>query len=114
VAYIAPLYRQSRDVAWDYFKRFTKAIPGVKYNENRLEVILPFNDAKITLYGGDTPDSLRGIYLDWCVIDETANIRPSLWGEVIRPALADRKGGVVFCGTPQGKNLFYRLENASR
>jgi hypothetical protein len=109
VAYIAPLYRQSRDVAWDYFKRFTKAIPGVKYNENRLEVILPFNDAKITLYGGDTPDSLRGIYLDWCVIDETANIRPTLWGEVIRPALADRKGGVVFCGTPQGKNLFYRL-----
>ena len=109
VAYIAPLYRQSRDVAWDYFKRFTKNIPGIKYNENRLEILLPYNDAKITLYGGDSPDSLRGIYLDWCVIDETANIRPSLWGEVIRPALADRKGGVVFCGTPQGKNLFYKL-----
>jgi phage terminase large subunit len=111
VAYIAPLYRQSRDVAWAYFKYFTRAIPGVKYNENRLEISLPWNDAKISLYGGDSPDSLRGIYLDWCVIDETANIRPTLWVEVIRPALADRKGGVVFCGTPQGKNLFWKLYN---
>ena len=109
VAYISPLYRQSRDVAWAYFKFFTKNIPGIKYNENRLEIQFPWNDAKINLYGGDSPDSLRGIYLDWCVIDETANIRRSLWVEVIRPALADRKGGVVFCGTPQGKNLFYDL-----
>jgi len=52
---------------------------------------------------------LRGIFLDGCVFDETQSIKPTIFPEVIRPALADRKGWCVFIGTPKGRNFFYDL-----
>ncbi len=112
-AYIAPLYRQAKQVAWDYLKHYTEAIPGRKVNETELRVDLP-NGARIQLYGADNPDSLRGIYLDGAVLDEYAQMSPHLWGEVIRPALADREGWAVFIGTPKGHNEFWRKYRAAR
>jgi len=107
-AYIAPLLKQARDIAWDYLRQYTAAIPGVVYHESSLEVRLP-NGARIRLYGADNPDALRGIYLDAVVLDEVADMRPNLWGEVIRPTLADRRGWALFIGTPRGINLFSEL-----
>jgi len=107
-AYIAPYYKQSKQVAWDYFKQFTHMIPGATFNEAELRIDLP-NGARIRLYGGDNPDTLRGIYLDGVVLDEVADMRPSMWGEVIRPTLTDRLGWAVFIGTPKGIDLFYEI-----
>jgi len=104
-AYIAPFYKQAKQVAWDYFKQFTHMLPKVSYNEAELTVTL-HNGAKIRLYGGDNPDSLRGIYLDGVVLDEVADMRPNVWGEVIRPTLADRMGWAMFIGTPKGVDMF--------
>jgi hypothetical protein len=64
-AYIAPFYKQAKNVAWDYLRQFTQDIPDVKFNQSELKVDFP-NGARIQLYGGDNPDSLRGIYLDCC------------------------------------------------
>jgi len=108
VAYIAPLYRQAKAVAWDYVQTFTRPIPGMKYNQAELRADFP-NGARLSLYGADNPDSLRGIYLDECVLDEYAQMSERLWGEVIRPALADRQGGATFIGTPQGYDAFFNL-----
>jgi len=107
-AYIAPYYKQSKQVAWDYFKQFTHMIPGIAYNEAELRIDLP-NGARVRLYGGDNPDALRGIYLDGVVLDEVADMRPNVWGEVIRPTLTDRLGWAVFIGTPRGIDLFYEI-----
>jgi hypothetical protein len=38
-----------------------------------------------------------------------ADTKPSLWGEVIRPLLSDRRGWAVFIGTPKGHNTFYDI-----
>ena len=68
------------------------------------------------MYGADNPDSLRGIYLDGVILDEYGLMPPTLWGEVLRPALSDRGGWALFIGTPNGKNQFYTLihgDNAS-
>src|SRR5678816_4574089 len=54
-------------------------------------------------------DSLRGIYLDGVVLDEFADMRPEVWGEVVRPMLSDRLGWATFIGTPKGHNEFYKL-----
>jgi len=105
-AYIAPLYRQAKTVAWDYLKEFTRVIPGAKFNEQELRADFA-NGARIQLYGCDNPDSLRGIYLDSVVLDEYAQMSPRVWSEVIRPALSDRKGRAIFIGTPMGHNAFY-------
>lgn len=107
-AYIAPYFKQAKQVAWDYFKQFTYMIPDVKYNESELRIDFP-NGARIRLFGGDNPDSLRGIYLDGVVLDEVADMRPNVWGEVIRPTLTDRIGWAVFIGTPKGVDLFYEM-----
>ena len=106
VAYLAPLYRQAKSVAWDYVKQFCRPIPGVKFNEQELRADFA-NGARIQLYGCDNPDSLRGIYLDSVCLDEYAQMSPRVWSEVIRPALSDRQGRAVFIGTPMGHNAFY-------
>ena len=110
-AYIAPYYRQAKDVAWDYLKYYA-GDAAVKVRESSLSVEL-FNGALITLYGADNPDALRGIYNDGVILDEFGDCRPSLWGEVVLPTLADRKGWAVFIGTPRGKNEFYRISRRS-
>jgi hypothetical protein len=107
-AYIAPLYRQAKQVAWDYLKHYTAPIPGRKANESELRVDLP-GDIRIQLFGADNPDALRGIYMDGVVLDEYAQMSPRLWGEIIRPALADREGWAIFIGTPMGHNAFWEI-----
>ncbi len=106
-AYVAPLYRQAKDVAWNYLKRLTAPL-GAEPNESELRVDVP-GGARVRQYGADNPDSLRGIYLDGVVLDEYADMRPSVWGEIIRPMLSDRKGWAVFIGTPKGRNEFFAL-----
>ena len=106
-AYIAPTYGQAKKIAFDYLKYYTKEIPGTKYNETELRCDL-VNGARIMLLSSENPDSIRGIYLDGCIIDETAQINPALINEVITPALSDRKGFMTLVGTPKGMaNLFY-------
>ena len=113
VAYIAPLYRQAKSVAWDYVQYYTRAIPGMTYNQAELRADFP-NGARFSLYGADNPDSLRGIYLDAVALDEYAQMSERLWGEVIRPALTDRKGRATFIGTPMGPNAFFDLYQKHR
>lgn len=111
-AYVAPFYRQAKDVAWVYLKEATKDI-AVKIREADLRVELP-NGAWITLYGADNPDTLRGLYFDGVVLDEFGDCRPSLWAEVILPTLMDRRGWAVFIGTPKGKNHFYHINQRAK
>lgn len=112
-AYLAPYYTQAKDVAWEYIKSFTANIPNVKTNESELKVILP-NGAAIRLYGAENAERMRGLYFDGIIVDEPADIRPSVFPEIIRPALADRKGWCVFIGTPKGRNAFYRVWMAAQ
>lgn len=107
-AYVAPYYAQAKDVVWAYAKRFAGQVPGVQINESELRIDFP-NGARLRLYGADNYDRLRGIYLDGVIMDEFADQPPQAWREVIRPALADRKGWAVFIGTPKGKNAFYDI-----
>ncbi len=106
--YIAPLYRQAKQVAWDYLKFYTSPIPGARANESELRVDLP-GGRRIQLFGADNPDALRGIYLDGVVLDEYAQMSPRVWTEVLRPTLADRIGFAIFIGTPKGRNAFHDL-----
>lgn len=108
-AYVAPTYTQAKDVAWSYLKEYTAAIPGIEKSESELSVTFPHNKARIRLYGAENYDRIRGLYLDGVVIDESGDIDPRAWPEVIRPALSDRRGWATFIGTPKGRNAFHKL-----
>ena len=107
-AYLAPYQKQARDVAWQELLDYTVNIPGIHVSNIDLSVTLP-NGNRIKLYGADNPDTMRGLYFDGVVIDEVADIKPNVWGEIVRPALADRKGWAIFIGTPKGVNLFSEM-----
>src|SRR3989304_4749260 len=110
-AYIAPTYGQAKRIAWDMFKEYTKNLPGVSTNEQdlRLEIERPHLQDKVRflLLGAENPGSLKGIYLDGVILDEFAECAPAIWGEVVRPALSDRRGWAIFIGTPKGQNHFF-------
>jgi len=105
--YVAPFYKQAKEIAWNYLKFY--AAPLIeKIMESELSVLLT-NGALIRLYGADNPDSLRGVYFDGVVLDEFGDMAPRLFGEVIAPTITDRKGWCVFIGTPKGPNHFMEL-----
>ena len=108
-AYVAPYYAQSKTIAWDYLVRFSQPVLA-KANQSELWVEL-VNGARIRLFGADNPDALRGLYLDGVVLDEYADMKPSIFGAVLRPLLADRKGWCTFIGTPKGHNSFWEVYN---
>jgi phage terminase large subunit len=112
-AYIAPLFKQAKALAWEYLKQYGLVVPGAAAHESELRLDFP-NGGRVRLYGADNPDALRGLYLDEVVLDEYAQMRGSLWSEVIRPALADRQGGATFIGTPMGRNGFCELWERAR
>lgn len=112
--YFAPTYKQAKSIAWDYLQMYTQHIEGMEYNKTELAANFPTGQ-RIQLVGADNPDSFRGQYSDFTVLDEVAMFPVRMWSEVIRPALADRDGGALFIGTPAGRNIFYDLfERAKR
>jgi hypothetical protein len=116
--YMCPFYSQAKSVAWDYLCRF--AAPAmVKANQSELWVEL-HNGSRIRLFGADAPDALRGNYCDGIVLDEYSDMKPRVWGEIIRPLLTDRNGlnghqtWAVFIGTPKGHNSFYDIYKSAQ
>lgn len=112
-AYISPTYKQSKNIAWDIIKEYARVVPDIEFNESELTVKYP-NGSRITLYGADNPDSLRGIGLWGVVFDEYSQQPSNIFSEIIRPALADHSGYAIWIGTPKGKNEFYNLYELAR
>lgn len=102
VWYVAPSYKMARQIVWKKLKnKLTDLNWVVKTNETELTIYLK-NGSTISLKGSDNEDSLRGVGLDFIVLDEFADIRPEAWFEVLRPTLSDKQGRALFIGTPKG------------
>lgn len=116
-AYIGPTYGSVKRVAWDPAKEYTKGLPGVETNEQDLRIEIPRahmgDKIKILLLGAENPGSLRGIYLDGVILDEFAECDPTIWSQVVSPALSDRGGWAIFIGTPKGMNGFFDVYEAA-
>lgn len=116
-AYVAPLLKQAKIIAWSRLKQMVAPlIPHglAEISESDLYVRLTHNGAVIRIFGADDPDRLRGVRLDGAVIDEVAQTKAEVWEEIIQPALADRMGWAWFIGTPKGINLFSNLYFAAQ
>jgi len=108
-AYVAPYMSMAKQIAFDYLLSYSRPVMA-KANQSELWVEL-VNGARIRLFGADNPDTLRGLYLDGVVLDEYADMKPSIFGSVIRPLLTDRGGWATFIGTPKGHNAFWEVYN---
>ena len=106
---VCPSYRQAKQISWIKLKQILQDLRWVKkINEAELTITLK-NGSRICLRGADNPDSLRGVGIDFLVMDECADIEESAWTTVLRPTLSDTKGKAMFIGTPKGMNWFHDL-----
>jgi len=108
--YVAPTYRMAKDIVWhELVDKLTQHKWIKKTNNSDLSITLR-NGSTISLRGADNENSLRGVGLDFLVMDEFADIKEHTWYEVLRPTLSDKNGAAFFCGTPRGYgNWSYNL-----
>ena len=100
--YIAPSFRMAKQIMW---RELMNAVPRAwlakKPNETELTMYLK-NGTEISCKGADSPDSLRGVGLDYVVLDEYQDMRREVWEECIRPTLASTGGEAMFIGCVRG------------
>jgi predicted phage terminase large subunit-like protein len=107
VFYVAPTQGQARDIMWQTILELGNPVI-VSSHINNLQIKL-INGATISLKGADRPETMRGVSLKFLVMDEYADMKPEVFEQILRPALADQKGDALFIGTPMGRNHFYEL-----
>jgi len=110
--YVAPYQNQARRIAWDYFKHYAQPLIS-DINEQMMTITL-VNNTKVSLFGADNADAMRGLGFSGVYMDEYGDFKPSVFGNVIRPALSDKQGWAVFAGTPKGKNQFWDIYETAR
>ena len=107
VWYVAPTQGQARDIMWSTLLELGHTV--IKNSHvNNMQITL-INGAMISLKGADRPETMRGVSLKYLVMDEYADMKPQVFEQILRPALADQKGRAMFIGTPMGRNHFYEL-----
>lgn len=111
VYYVSPTYKQSKNIMFELIKKY---IPqGWTKKVNETELTFEFvNGSRIMLKGADSsPDSLRGVRIDFLVCDEVAFFKNwnTVWENVLRPTLIDSQGSAMFISTPNGYNHFYDM-----
>lgn len=109
VWYVAPTFRMA-DLHWRTMKRFLRGVFPGKFRQSERRMLLD-GGAEIAFRSADNPDHLRGVGLDYLVVDEAAFVPNGevVWGEALRPTLSDRQGGALIISTPRGRNWFHTL-----
>lgn len=108
-AYIAPTIKQARRIVWAMAKYYTDGIPGCTAVSSPDMLITFPNGSELYIFGSDEPDSLRGIALWGCFLDEYPQQSPIVFTEIITKCLADHLGYCIFGGTPKGKGHFFKV-----
>lgn len=106
--WVSPFYSVS-DIAWTRLNN--NLHPGIiKRRSQRDRSIQFINDSIIVFKSSENEKALVGEGLDFCVLEEAAYIKESVWLETIRPNLGDAKriGDMMAITTPNGTNWMYR------
>lgn len=106
--YIAPTYQMARQIMWGVM---CESIPRewiLRVNETMLTIWLR-NGTVIQLKGADKEDALRGVGLNFVVLDEFQDMKVAVWKKVIRPTLSSTNGRALIIGSPKSFNSLHEL-----
>ena len=106
----APTYGQAKRIYWEDLKAMAPQGCVRQIKESELTIVL-VNGARISCVGFDKPVRAEGDPIDGIVLDEYADMKPSVWTQTVRPGLSTmgRPGWANFIGKPRGRNHFWRL-----
>ena len=109
--YVAPTFKMAREIVWLKLKQILSDFNWIEsINETNLSIKIKKTGSIISLKGCENYDSLRGVGIDFLILDEFADIDEKAWTEVLRASVADTQGDVLMCGSPKGfGNWSYRM-----
>ena len=111
IAYITPTLK----LAKKFFKDFHLP-PEIIKSYNGSEYFIEFvNGSQLWFYSREQADKIRGITLDYLILDEIAFYKDGeyLYYGVLQPTLKVRGKKTLIISTPNGKNnIFYKLYNS--
>ena len=108
--YINPYLKQSKKNVWQYLLHYGMKVPGAVKNEADLFIEVPNaggGRSRVTLYGADNAESIRGSYFDGVALDEYGDMDQEVWLSIVTPMLDDFEGWAILGGTPKGMNQFH-------
>jgi hypothetical protein len=108
ILWVSPVYSQTDKVQKELMQAIggTGIVESCNYSSN--EILLK-NGSTILFRSAERYDNIRGLTMDYGVIDEAAFCKDEAWTEAIRPVFMVRGKKVLFISTPKGKNWFYNL-----
>lgn len=111
IAYITPTLK----LAKKFFKDFHLP-PSIIKSQNGSDYCIEFvNGSQLWFYSSEQADKIRGITLDYLILDEIAFYKDGeyLYYGVLQPTLKVRGKKTLIISTPNGKdNIFYKLYNS--
>jgi hypothetical protein len=109
IAWVSPVYRQSKKVFRETIKGFRKR-PEIFKQINNSDLMLEFRTgSSITFFSATQYDNIRGETFDFLICDEFAFMDGRAWDEVLRATVLVKGRKVLLISTPNGKNKFYHL-----
>jgi hypothetical protein len=113
-AYVGPTFAEARRIVWDDPTMLREALPDkrvLSWKPNEQHMIVKFGNGSVwQCFGGDDPDSLRGVDAQGFVFDEWAMSKETCWTEVLQPIFRqDPSRWVAFLYTPKGYNHATRM-----
>lgn len=108
ILWVSPVYSQASKVQRELIAAINDSglIKSANLSSNEIELK---NGSVILFRSAERYDNIRGLTLDYAIIDEAAFIKDDAWAEAIKPTLLVRGKKILFISTPKGKNWFYNL-----
>lgn len=105
VWYLTGSRQQAKSLVWNKLKKKLTSLNWIEdTNESELSIRL-VNGSQICLKSAEQGDNLRGESLNFICIDEFCDIDlDTVWAQIIRPSISDKKGHALFIGTPKAGN----------
>ncbi len=108
ILWVSPVYSQTSKVQKELMSAIGASglVKNCNYSEN---YILLKNGSEILFRSAEKYDNIRGLTMDYGVLDEAAFMKEDAWREAIKPVFLVRGKKVLFISTPKGKTWFYEL-----
>ena len=81
-------------------------VKNCNYSDNYIRLK---NGSEILFRSAEKYDNIRGLTVDYGILDEAAFMKQDAWKEAIRPVFMVKGKKVLFISTPKGKNWFHEL-----
>ena len=113
VLWISPTYSQTAKVQKEIMQAIGESnlVKSCNYSENNITLK---NGSEILFRSAEKYDNIRGLTIEYGVLDECAFMKEDAWREAIRPVFMVKGKKVLFISTPKGKNWFHELFQLAR